>query len=86
VDESGYDSSSLIFCRFSNEFNLVNVCAEEMWILFSDELCTTLTRHAKKQSRPDNEYINLQFKVKFLWKNYVAGLDSYKTVVPGYSK
>ena len=76
-----------VFFRFPNEFNLVQVSAAEMWNLFSEDLRNALSEHAQRKHRcPDNEYINLQFKVKYLWNHYVAGLESFQNVIPGYSK
>ena len=62
-----------------------------MWTMFARDLQIGLAAHAYKQLFPDNEYINLQFKVKFLWKNYVAswditGEDFAGDDIPGYSK
>ena len=83
-----YDDVCINVCivfRFP-DFSLVEVSAGEIWTLFTEDLRSGLAVHANKKITEVDDYINLQFKVKYLWNHYVAQLKEYKNVIPGYSK
>uniref|UniRef100_H2ZGE2 Protein unc-13 homolog B n=1 Tax=Ciona savignyi TaxID=51511 RepID=H2ZGE2_CIOSA len=79
-----------IYCNYLNqfpsEFNVGQVCAAEMWKMFSEDLEKGLHEQAQQKLWKTTDYMNLQFKVKWLYKEYVATLDAFQDAVPEYSK
>lgn len=76
----------LYLFRFPNELNVGHVSAHEMWHLFSEDLRPALIEHSQHRLCKTTDYMNLQFKVKWLYKEYVAGLSMNLKVVPEYSQ
>nr|XP_002124363.1 protein unc-13 homolog B-like [Ciona intestinalis] len=72
--------------QFPSEFNVGQVCAGEMWKMFSEDLEKGLLEHAQHRLCKTTDYMNLQFKVKWLYKEYVAPLDMFQDAVPEYSQ
>lgn len=72
--------------QFPNELNVGDLSAEKLWQLFTDDLENALLEHAESKLCSTTDYMNLQFKVKWLHKTYMIGLPAFKDVVPGYSK
>lgn len=77
---------STVLNQFPNELNVSQVSPRKMWILFSEDLHNALLEHAQHRQCKTADYMNLQFKVKWLYNEYVACLPSMAGVVPTYSK
>ena len=80
----------LILCfdfRFPSELNLGQLSANEIWVMFSEDLQCVLNEHEVNKTCTNSEYMNLQFKVKWLYNEYIAKFESFElALLTGYSK
>nr|XP_039262425.1 protein unc-13 homolog B-like [Styela clava] len=86
VIEEDKNTYSNVLNQFPNELNVGQVSARKMWHLFTEDLHNALQQHAPHRMCKTADYMNLQFKVKWLYKEYVASLPSMVNSVPKYSK
>lgn len=86
VIEEDRNVYSNVLNQFPNELNIGQVSACTMWKLFSEDLQQALTKHSQHKLCKEAEYMNLQFKVKMFYQEYVKNLPSFRTSVPEYPK
>nr|CAB3267508.1 protein unc-13 homolog B-like [Phallusia mammillata] len=86
VIEEDKNIYACVLNQFPNELNVGHVSAQRMWHLFSEDLRPALIEHSQHRLCKTTDYMNLQFKVKWLYKEYVSGLNAKLNVTPEYSQ
>ena len=73
--------------RFPNELHIGSLSASEIWKIFSEDIQNVLLEHEQNKSCTTADYMNLQFKVKWFYDDYVVKLESFElALLTGYSK
>lgn len=65
-------------------FSIFEISAIELWKLYVDDLRRAMEEHAEHKHCSTTDYMNLQFKVKWLFKEYVLSLPAYGDSPPEY--
>ncbi|EDV26353.1 uncharacterized protein TRIADDRAFT_22095, partial [Trichoplax adhaerens] len=81
-DKNCYTS---VLSQFPSELNVGHLSAEHIWAYLAQDMQGFLFEHAQGDViENNNEFIKLQFKVKWLYDNYCKDIPTFKLIIPHY--
>ncbi|CAE1310579.1 UNC13A_B_C [Acanthosepion pharaonis] len=84
VIEEDKNSYTPVLNQFPQDLNVGQVSAANMWSSLSIDLREALADDEEEKPCKSSEYMNLHFKVKWLYTKYVADVPQMKGTVPDY--
>lgn len=70
--------------QFPQELNIGHLSAYTMWSMFAWGMKNSLEQHEQERSFKSSDYINLHFRVKWLYNTYCKDVPQLKDKVPEY--